>query len=536
MASVVSLPCVVLTIVLLQWSGGAYSSEFGAHPDEPAHYVTGLMIRDYIAAGLPRNPMAFAQDYYDHYPKVALGNWPPGFYLIQSAWTLPFTPSRASVLLLMALLTAILAVLVIQTLIRLFGIAYALLGGLLFVAFPLVQQHSAMVMTEIPVALFSFLAILFWGRYLERERTTDSLLFALFASAAIMTKGSGMVLVMVPPLAVVFSRRFEVLKRPSFWYPVLIVGILCGPWTWAFRDVARNGWMESSLSLTYTRTALGHFPKALFLTINPIVGVFALIGLTVTLTAVWRRTAPALWAAAAALLLGVLIFHAIVPASLDRRHLVQALPSWAMFVVAGVAFVERQWLASRRGLRWLPYGVAVASLLQAVWLAPGKRYEGFGRVAEDLISGAENADAVLFISSDASGEGMFIAETAMRERRPGHVVRRSSKALTSQTWGGRDYRLSVDTEADLLAQLARERIQFIVVDDSIPDSLLRPHHQLLKLAVTNGGSFTLRGTYPVRRGNLLLPHGLSVYEAQPVAATNSPAPTLAPDAAELVPR
>jgi hypothetical protein len=130
---------------------------------------------------------------------------------------------------------------------------------------------------------------------------------------------------------------------------------------------------------------------------------------------------------------------------------------------------------------------------------------------------------------------MFIAETAMRERRPGHVVRRSSKALTSQSWSGRDYRLSVDNEADLVALLERERIRFIVVDDSIPDYLLRPHHQLLKLAVTNGGGCcTLRGTYPVRRADILLPHGLSVYETRQVAAADQAASTLVPDAA--VPR
>ena len=67
-------------VVALQWTHGAYQAEFGAHPDEAAHYVTGLMIRDYIAAGMPGHPMAYTQNYYNHYPKVALGNWPPLFY------------------------------------------------------------------------------------------------------------------------------------------------------------------------------------------------------------------------------------------------------------------------------------------------------------------------------------------------------------------------------------------------------------------------------------------------------------------------
>src|SRR5687768_1549891 len=67
----------------LQRVCGAYHGEFNGYPDEPAHYVTGLLIRDYIAQGLPQPPMAFAKNYYLHYPKVALGHWPPLFYMAE---------------------------------------------------------------------------------------------------------------------------------------------------------------------------------------------------------------------------------------------------------------------------------------------------------------------------------------------------------------------------------------------------------------------------------------------------------------------
>ena len=93
-------------VILIQYFVGAYRSEFGSEPDEAAHYVTGLMVHDYITHLFPGNPMHFAKDYYEHYPKVALGHWPPMFYVIQSAWTLIFTPSRISIILLMAVLTA----------------------------------------------------------------------------------------------------------------------------------------------------------------------------------------------------------------------------------------------------------------------------------------------------------------------------------------------------------------------------------------------------------------------------------------------
>src|SRR4051794_28093637 len=70
--------------VLLQWLSGTYQSDFGGYADEPAHYVTGLMVHDYIATGFPGRPQQYAENYYLHYPKVALGHWPPVFYLMQA--------------------------------------------------------------------------------------------------------------------------------------------------------------------------------------------------------------------------------------------------------------------------------------------------------------------------------------------------------------------------------------------------------------------------------------------------------------------
>ena len=45
-----------LTAACLERASGAFQSDFGAYPDEPAHYVTGLMMRDYIAGLFPASP------------------------------------------------------------------------------------------------------------------------------------------------------------------------------------------------------------------------------------------------------------------------------------------------------------------------------------------------------------------------------------------------------------------------------------------------------------------------------------------------
>jgi hypothetical protein len=509
------------TILVLQHKAGAYQAEFGSHPDEAAHYVTGLMVREYLAHGLPGNPMDFAQQYYNHYPKVALGNWPPVFYAIQAAWTLPFSATRPSVLLLMAVLACATALIVVSAVRRELGWIAAAWAGLLFTAFGLTQQYASMVMTETPVALFSCLAMLAFGRYLDRPRARDSVLFGLLASIAIMTKGSGLALALMPPLAILFSGRFGVLKRIDLLYPVAIVLVLAGPWTWAFRDVARGGWEQPTISLEYTLRGLVYFPRAMLRSASPVVTVFALVGLVWSIRGVRRGTLSAQWAAAAAMIVSVIVFHAIVPASLDYRHLTQALPSWAMVAAAGVFAVHHMVRQQSPRLTFIVIAFAIAGVAHTASSFPAKHGSGFARVVDEVLNRPENAKARFMIASDAAGEGMFIAEAAMREPRPTHVIRRASKVLAAQQWDGSDYAAKVGNTAGVLAALKKDRVRFVVFDESNPSALQTPHTRLLKAAAeADGQGLKLVATYPITRGyprqvrGQTFPNAIEIYEVR----------------------
>src|SRR5436853_4075347 len=74
--------------VTLQVLSGAFASGFGGDGDESAHLVTALMFRDYIASLDFRDPWQFAQQYYYHYPQVAIGHWPPVLYGAVGSWFL----------------------------------------------------------------------------------------------------------------------------------------------------------------------------------------------------------------------------------------------------------------------------------------------------------------------------------------------------------------------------------------------------------------------------------------------------------------
>lgn len=502
--------------ILLQNLGGAYRSEFGGHPDEPAHCVTGLMVRDYIATALGKHPLAFAEDYYDHYPKVALGNWPPMFYVMQAAWTLPLGADRFSLLTFMALLSTAVAWLLFRALRNEYAEWPALGAAALFLLLPLAQEHAASLMTEIPITLFVFLAALAFGRFLDRERPRDAVLFGLFAALGILTKGSALSLALAVPLAVWFARRFHLLARPAFWVPVPIVLVLAGPWTFKFREQAKAGWAFPEPCWEFTSKALAYYPAKLVLSVGATLFVLALIGVIAKAAAMKRREPGAgKWAMAAALLLSVVLAHLVIPCGYEPRHLMPALPALVMFIVAGGEFLAgrlsaRAWSPARA--RSLVWGLAAVAFLGGTFRVCQKGTSGFLAVVERVRSVHSGAESRLLISSDATGEGIFISEIALREKRPGSTVRRASKVLASSSWSGAGYQAKFERDEDLIAALEKDGIRVIVTDDSMPSAKRVKHHdQLVRALDAHPGKFELLGRFPMTRSGVRHEEAIRVY-------------------------
>ena len=77
----------IISAATLQWRAGSLRLlNSGGHPDEAAHYVTGVMLRDYVAGGHFSSPRAFVEQYYAHYPKIGLFVWPPLFHGTEGNW------------------------------------------------------------------------------------------------------------------------------------------------------------------------------------------------------------------------------------------------------------------------------------------------------------------------------------------------------------------------------------------------------------------------------------------------------------------
>jgi hypothetical protein len=500
--------------VLMQWLGGAFSNEFGGHPDEPAHLSTGLMVRGFLLSPASwSRPMAFAEEYYLHYPKIALGHWPPVFYLVQAAWTILVPPSRASLLILLAALAA----LVVASLYRIARAEWGRLVGAglsaLFLAAPLCQVLTGMLMAEVLVALLCFLAVLAYGRYADTGAWRHATTFGVLAALAIMTKGNGLALAFVPLLTVAATRRWYLLGRLSFYWPGIIVLVACGPWYWLTLDMARNGLLSLSSAFVipyYSRETL----HVLGIGLTTVAG----IGLASSVFPNGAGQPPdARWAACAALIASVLLFLYVTPVFPENRHLLTLLAPLLLFVGAGVEVLARRLPLGRASLnkrRVLTMAAAVAIFGAETFYWPTQTEAGFAPVAERVLAGMPTKPTACLVSSDDIGEGMFIAAFALQEPFPVHVVFRSSKVFAVSDWNGRSLAPVLSTPEDISAYLLYQPVRFVVLDTSISssDGAVRQHDALRQVLEARPDLWRHLGAYPRFRQGTRYDGALRIYQ------------------------
>jgi hypothetical protein len=224
-------------------------------------------------------------------------------------------------------------------------------------------------------------------------------------------------------------------------------------------------------------------------------------------------------ATAGAMLVSVVCFHCVVPAGLNPRHLVPALPAVVLFIFAGAQDVLTG--LKRGGLAHQPaaavvYGLIALAFVGATVSPVRGVYDGLGPVAAKLLADPANAKAMFLISSDATGEGIFISEVAMREQRPGHIIRRASKALASENWRGGAYKAKFESEPELIAFLEKEPIGVVILDESIPPNQRVPHHDLLRQTVEHHPErFTLIEQHDMVRAGSIYRDGIRAYRFDP---------------------
>ncbi len=440
-------------ILALQYLAGAFEAPFRNHSDAPAHAVTSILVRNYLADGLPGPPIEYARKLYESYPRVAIGYWPPFFYGVAGLWLFTFGVSKASFLLLYAVVGALLCAMLWASLrvrVGRGGAGFAVLACVLLMTF---SNSSTTTMLELPLALFVFAACLALSRYIVSPVLLQSVLFAVLSCASILTKGNGFCLALLPPLSFLIAGSLRLLLTWRLWLGAILVASLTVPWFWWFATATTSHFSGRSAT-DYVTLAVPRYLQFLLPSYGACLCTLALFGLVVTLLNSIERlrsllpaglyalrgseTDRAFWATMAAAPLAFLLFHVLTPSGMEPRYWYTVLGPVCVLAACGfwcTLQVAAQMLSLATPALRLAAALLIGILAIDLWLSMGAHRVLHPKEMSDLADWALERtrilDSSVLICCGGEVEGEFIAEFAVRKPvpPPGFRILRASKSL-----------------------------------------------------------------------------------------------------------
>ena len=120
-----------------------------------------------------------------------------------------------------------------------------------------------------------------------------------------------------------------------------------------------------------------------------------------------------------------------------------------------------------------------------IWSTPRKVHLGLDEAALSIRSTAGFEKTNLLVASDLRGEGVFTAEVAGHERRPGHRVLRGSEALAKTSFLGDEYEARFADATSLQQYLRTLRPLLVILDDPAEPF---PHVKLIRQAIAGNAA------------------------------------------------
>lgn len=450
-------------VVTVQYASGAYAGAFGGEADESAHYVTSLMVRDYLASGIFVNSGEFAEAYYLHYPRVAFGLWPPLFPISAAVWMLIFGTDRGSAFLLIACFLTVFSYVTYRLIKPAFGGWRAAASALFLISLPVTQSSAMTFMMDPAQAFVTALAAMAYARYLDSEQNRHAITFGVLASIAVLIKYNALLLALVPPLAVALTGRYYLLRRRSFWLPAIIVMAIAGPWyVVMYRFVvyaAEPG--ESWPALL----PVAHQNAGILVSMaGPVIIGAAVAGGLLT---AWvekdhgggrldRSRQTGIYVVSLAVILSTFIFHSFLYPIADPRYFLTVIPFVILLGWKAVETVSRRAASS-------PMRTAFAAVIVALILVPyaifsfriqRKNTESYVEVERRIAKHQLRQGEVILAAAREWREGMLVAEVAMADKdRPTRTVVRATKFLAEQRLMGHEYRMLYNSPEELMRAL-----------------------------------------------------------------------------------
>jgi hypothetical protein len=474
-------------------SSNAYFAGFSG-ADEPSHFLNGYFISTYFKAHMGTNPLAYATDYYVHYPKISIGHWPPAYYGLLGLLFLIIPVSYPWLFSLNVLVASLPALGVAAFLGRLAGRRVALAGVVIYMVTPLVAEGQIMFMVDQPLAGCLLAATAIWIGYAKRQTWVRAISFAALAALAVLVKGNGWVAVLIPVFHMALTGRWRLLLSVKLGLAAMLGALAVVPWYLVTAKISADGFNYQA-GLPYAWHALS--ANIVFMANNiSLPGVaLALFGVVAEWRA--RKLDAARWNVVAgliALVLATLVLQSIVPVDIVDRYMAPALPAVVVLALVGA---WRLW--SLRLAAWPRAARIAAAMLVICMVVPGSLHlaqrlpkSDVGAEAVAALIAPAGAPVVTVVDGAAGYEGSVIAAAAVRDPNLHNYMLRSSKVLAVSNFMGSSYTLQFAGNAGVLAELARLGVQNVVLVRA-RDLPSYPHSvQLLAALNLPGSGYHLR--------------------------------------------
>lgn len=465
-------------IVGLQYSRSDIQKTIGDYPDEPSHFVTARMIHDYILTSPHPSPMAFAKSYYLHYPKVAVGQWPPLFHVAWALWMMVFPATPNSLLLLSTIMAICYAAVPGMVVAKRYGLGWGVAAALMLASAPVAFEQSRMILVDYQCAILCFLATIALAEFLESRDRRYAVAFCLLTVTACYTKYDGFLIFGVAALIFLLRREF----RPKVWLTpaaaLAVALLLTAPFPLIFASNVNGvlpplGWRD------LVKITMGY--------ITPMLagggGILVLLAAGGYWAALRRPTKatyqPWFLAGMAALAIFSLIFHILTVRDVQTRYLDPVFPPLVVLAVEGLRRLQQAGMRGRRTIAVVLAAGVVAMNLDAAWRLPRKVDYPFAAIAEWVVTKTPPDRRILLVDSEFRAEGMVVAEIVAREPRPTTYVLRATKILAKTNWNASYYHPYFTEIGPLEQYLMRIPVHYLIIDTT-PTSAQWLHHKLLQ--------------------------------------------------------
>jgi 4-amino-4-deoxy-L-arabinose transferase-like glycosyltransferase len=475
--------------------------------DGASFALNGEFLRDYLASGLTRNPMAFAMEWFRRYPALTISLYPPIFPLAEAVVFSVAGFSHAAALATVTLFAAVAAFGIYRMARTAVGVVPAGASAILLFATPEVLRWSRQVVLDVPAMAFLLLAAAALLRY-QAVRSTKALLTAVALTlAAIYTKQTAIFIVPAFVVALLADERLAAWRRKSTWIAVAVgvIGIVpLAIFTAFFATENINiAFGATTGQKGYDRLSVQAL-LAYGQVLPEIVGFIPLAGSALYLALILLRG----WSGPAERRITVLMVAWFIADYLAISVTADFEPRYAMLLTVPAVVLSILLITRMMSGSWadgVALAIAVSLFANLVSYQPVIRVEGYGDIAQYVLEQSKQDDVVLF---HGMGSKNFVLSIRTRSPVPRIFIERAEKHLVDYSimrdWGIADRMFSV---SEVEAMLNRHKIAIIVFQPNFWTD--QPSIAALQRAIISPffrltARFQITSEEPSRRAELLV--------------------------------